>query len=160
MVTIKSTASGKEYGISKLESGYHQYMDRAYQFDYIPDSIRGCVHIMTCGSDKMFDEHKPCFTITCDHPCDVYVLYADKQPVLPEWLHDYERMRMNVTRLDTMCDCLKGYFSLYKKSFPAGDITFYGNSPSDMLKLDWYCDTRGTNYCMYTVAIVEKNEFE
>lgn len=156
MITIKHTASGKEYGISKLDQGYLQYMDRSYQFDYVPDEVCGCTHVMTCGSDKMLDEHELCFTVSCDRPVDVYVLYADKQPVLPVWLQDYDRTRLNVTRLDTMACCLKGYFTLYKKHFEAGDISFYGNSPSSMLDLDGYRDTRGTNYCMYTVAIVEQ----
>lgn len=62
---------------------------------------------------------------------------------------------MNVTRMDSNAMNLKGYFSLYKKEFPAGEIVFGGNSPKCMLAEDFYANHKGANYCMYTVAIRE-----
>lgn len=156
MISIKWTASGRTYQLGELRAGHHQYMDRLYQFAYVPEELSGCTHVMTCGDDKMIPEDSPCFSIETTGPCDVYVLYPDKQPFLPVWLEDYERVRKNVTRMDSYFVTLKGYFSLYKKSFPAGEITFYGNSPKAMLKEDWYVETRGTNYCMYSVCVVER----
>ena len=155
MISIINTASGRTYQIGKLHSGHHQYMDRLYQFAYVPEDLSGCPHIMTCGSDKMIPEDQPCFSIQVSRPCDVYVLYPDKQPVLPKWLEEYERVRKNVTRMDSYFVTLKGYFSLYKKSFPAGEITFMGNSPRTMLAQDWYAESRGTDYCMYSVCVAE-----
>lgn len=84
---------------------------------------------------------------------EVYVIYPDKQPVLPKWLESYEKMRMNVTRIDSMCDCLKGYFSIYKKVFQKGEVTLYGCSPDNMLNEEWYVESKGANYCMYSVAL-------
>jgi len=160
VIQIKSTASGKEYTIGKLERGYPQYMDRLYMFNYIPEELRGCAHFLTCGNDKMIPEDQPCFSLEMDSPADVYVLYADKHPVLPKWLMEYERTRMNVTRLDTSASDLKGYFSLYKKGFPAGIIQFYGNSTHEMLDQDWYVNTNGGGYCMYTVAVINPSSTE
>lgn len=86
MVTIKATASGKEYGTNRLMTGELQYMDRLYQFAYIPDELSGCLHIMTHGWDKMICEDDWCFTLETDRPCEVYILYPDKQPALPNWM--------------------------------------------------------------------------
>lgn len=155
MIAIKWTASGRAYQIGELRIGHHQYMDRLYQFSYVPEELSGCPHIMPCGDDKMIPEDEPCYSIEVTRPCDIYVLYPDKQPVLPQWLKDYTRERKNVTRMDTRFDTLKGYFSLYRKSFPAGEILFYGNSPQIMLAEDWYRESNGANYCMYSVCVVE-----
>ena len=154
-ITIKRVESGREYAVSRFAPGETQYMDRDYRFNYIPEELIGCAHIMTCGNDKIIPESQPCFTLEIDSSADVYILYPDKQPVIPEWLSEYERVRMNVTRQDSRADNLKGYFSLYKKRFPAGEITFYGSSPLPMLALPWYVGSGGMNYCMYSVAIKE-----
>lgn len=156
MVSVKWTASGYPYQIGELRAGHHQYIDRLYQFAYVPEELSGAAHIMTRGDDKMIPEDQPCFSIEVSRPCDVYVLYPDKQPYLPKWLEDYERVRKNVTRMDSYFVTLKGYFSLYKKSFPVGEILFYGNSPRAMLAEDWYVETMGTNYCMYSVCAAER----
>lgn len=147
------TASGKSYGLGKLATGDYQYEDRLYQFNYVPDELKEAIHIKTHGNDKMISEDQECFSFECDEDIEVYVLYPDKQPVLPKWLESYERMRMNVTRIDSMCDCLKGYFGIYKKVFPKGKITLYGCSPNKMLQEEWYVESNGTNYCMYSVAL-------
>lgn len=154
-VTIIRVASGREYNVGVFAPGEPQYMDRDYRFNYIPEELVGCVHIMPCGNDKLTPETDECFTVNIDIEADVYVLYPDKQPVIPKWLESYERVRMNVTRMDSRADNLKGYFSLYKKRFPAGEITFYGSSPLSMLAQPWYETSGGINYCMYSVAIKE-----
>ena len=155
MITIKWTASGDAYRMGELRPGHGQYIDRLYQFAHVPEDLYGCPHIMTRGDDKMLPEDQPCFSIETDGPCEVYVLYPDKQPVLPGWLEAYQRVRKNVTRMDSHPDTLKGYFSLYRRSFPAGEILFYGSSTLAMLAEDWYVETTGTNYCMYSVCVRE-----
>ena len=153
MFCINSVASLKKYRIGNFVPGELQYADRDYIFEYIPEELQGCQSIVTYGSDKMIGEDQPCFSIVSDTECDVYVLYPDKQPVIPEWLTSFERTRMNVTRTDSNATTLKGYFSLFKKHFSAGEITFYGNSPNEMLTNKEYVESRGTNYCMYSVVI-------
>ena len=153
MISNLDSKSGQIYEIGKLLPSHHQYVDRLYQFDYVPKELSGCLHIKTHGNDKMISEDDPCFSFDSDQDVDVFILYPDKQPVLPKWLIEYERMRLNVTRLDSMPSNLKGYFSVYKKRYNKGHIVLFGNSPSCMLAQDWYIDTKGTNYCMYSVCI-------
>lgn len=128
MIKIKETASGRDYGISTFTPGKRQYMDRDYRFSYIPEELNGLPFVVTCGKDKMIAEDEWCFTLHVDHPCDVYVLFADKHPHLPMWMEEYRRLRMNVTREDSNPETLKGYFSVYKNHFPEGDVRFGGNS--------------------------------
>ena len=155
MISIKETASGRTYGMGVLAPGSKQYMDREYLFSYIPEDLEGLPFVMTCGKDKMIPEDKWCFTIHTDHPCDVYVIFADKHPYLPVWLEENQRLRRNITGTDSHPKTLKGYFSVYKKHFPAGDIQFEGNSSKRLLARQSYIETRGTDYCMYSVAIKE-----
>ena len=155
MIKIKETASGRFYGMSAFAPGNRQYMDREYRFSYIPEELNGLQLIMTCGKDKMIPENKWCFTLLSDHPCDVYVIFADKHPYLPIWLAEFTHMRMNVTRTDSDPQTLKGYFSVYKKTFPAGEVRFGGNSSLNLLARTSYIETRGTDYCMYSVVVKE-----
>lgn len=148
-----SAVSQKKYELGLLLPGHYQYADRLYQFNYIPHDLMGCTHIITHGNDKLICEKDECFSFKCNEDTDVCVIYADKHPYLPKWLKSYERMRMNVTRIDTLVDNLKGYFSVYKKAFPAGKITLYGCSHTKMLAEDWYIETNGSNYCMYSVCV-------
>lgn len=154
-IKIVKVGSGREYSVGKFLPNELQYMDRDYLFNYIPEELKGCVHICTCGNDKLISENELCFTIKAERDVDVYILYPDKQPVIPKWLESFERVRMNVTRVDSRSDNLKGYFTLFKKRFPAGLITLYGNSPLEMLAKDWYVTSGGINYCMYSVAVKE-----
>ena len=114
MIEIKWTASGRPYQLGELRPGHHQYVDRLYQFAYVPEELSGCPHVMTFGDDKMLPEDEPCFSLEVSRPCGVYVLYPDKQPYLPQWLTDWERVRMNVTRMDSQ---FKGLFFPVKKEF-------------------------------------------
>lgn len=155
MIKIKETASCRDYEISVFARGKQQYMDREYRYSYIPEELNGLPFVMTCGKDKMIAEDEWCFTLYVDHPCDVYVLFADKHPYLPIWMEKYQRLRMNVTREDSNPETLKGYFSVYKKHFPEGDIHFWGNSSKKLLEKPSYVETRGTNYCMYSVVVKE-----
>ena len=150
-------ASCKCYGLGKLKRGDYQYEDRLYQFNYVPKELTGHIHIKTHGNDKMLSEYDECFSFECDEEVEVFVLYADKHPYLPKWLEAFERMRMNVTRMDSIADNLKGYFSLYKKVYPRGKITLNGSSPSKMLQEEWYVSTNGANYCMYSVCVKPVN---
>jgi len=147
------SASGKPYEIGVLTRGEYQYPDRPYCFDYVPAELDGHLHIKTHGNDKLTPEDQECFAFHADVSVEAYVLFADKFENLPRWLETYERRRMNVTRTDSRSDNLKGYFSLYKKVFPAGRVVCYGCSPRRMLEQEWYGASLGANYCMYTVCV-------
>ena len=148
-----ASASGKIYETNTLIPGELQYMDRAYRFCYVPELLIGCTHIKTHGNDKLIREDDLCVTFEVDRPVDVWVLFADKFPVLPEWLKEFERTRNNVTRQDSKAENLKGYFSLYRKRFSEREIVLRGCSPKSMLAQERYVLSGGENYCMYTVAL-------
>jgi hypothetical protein len=148
------TASGKTYGLGRLAPGELQYMDREYRFEYIPGDLRGCLHVRTHGDDKLIGENVTCVSFFVTREADVFVLFADKFPVLPGWLSQYERTRLSVTRTDTRADDLTGYFGLYRHRVPSGPVVLGGCSPRTMLAHEWYVESGGMNYCMYTVAIV------
>jgi len=152
IININST-SGKQYALNKLVPGEYQYEDRHYQFNYIPDALKGCSHIKTHGNDKLINENDVCLTFEVNHPVNVFVLYADKFPVLPKWLGEYERTRYNITREDSTPGTLRGYFSLYKKQFVKGKITLFGCSQKAMLDEEWFVNSGGMNYYMYTIAV-------
>jgi len=146
-------ASRKKYETGLLLPGQHQYVDRRYRFNYVPDELMGCFHIQTHGNDKLISEDDECLSFQCNEDIEVYVLYADKHPFLPEWLESFERTRMNITRKDSSADNLKGYFGVYKKIFCKGEVKLYGCSHKNMLAQDWYIETYGMNYCMYSVCV-------
>jgi len=157
-ITNLTSASGKPYALGKFTPGEYQYQDRHYQFNYIPEQMSGCLHIKTHGNDKLTPEDSECFSFNTQTAVDVYVLYADKFPILPRWLESYERTRLNATRIDSSPDTLKGYFGLYKKRFPAGKVTLYGASPNALLAEDWYVSSGGNGYCMYSVCVKEAGD--
>jgi len=146
-------ASGKEYGINQIEKGGSQYMDRDYLFNWIPDELSGSTHILTCGNDKLIDENDLCLSFEVDEPVDVYILFADKFPIIPGWLKEYKRLRLNITRDDSDPSNLRGYFGVYMKSFDEGKIELNGCSPSSFLKKEWFVESLGFTYCMYTVVL-------
>ncbi|HBL77675.1 MAG: hypothetical protein A2W90_02800 [Bacteroidetes bacterium GWF2_42_66] len=151
------SSRGKEYRINKFESGEEQYMDRDYRFNYVPDELKGCMHIKTCGNDKLISENDTCMSFFSNCDIDVYILFADKFPVTPNWLESFERTRLNVTRLDSNSSSLKGYFCLYRKAFSKGQIILNGCSPIKMLERNGFVESMGSGYCMYTVVVKKSN---
>ena len=156
IISNLTASSGKEYGINKLIPGEHQYMDRDYLFNYVPEEVDGCLHIKTCGNDKFVSEDDICVSFDCNCDVDVYILYADKFPVTPQWLNEFERVRLNITRKDSDPANLKGYFSLYRKSFPKGHVSLKGCSSKIMLARKGFVESLGYTYCMYTILIKKK----
>lgn len=159
MIFDLQSASGAQYEVDKIEQGRYQYIDRDYRFLYIPEELNALTHIKTRGNDKLISELDPCFSFRCETDIAVYVLFADKFPVIPRWLEQFSRPRFNVTRYDSNPESLKGYFSVYRKEFPKGLVTLNGCSPDALLRQDWYLESGGINYCMYTVFIREKDHF-
>ncbi|MBN2819756.1 MAG: hypothetical protein JXP36_12340 [Bacteroidales bacterium] len=155
-VSKLTSSRGKKYAINRIVSGGYQYMDRDYQFNYVPEELNGSLHIKTHGNDKLISENDTCFSFVCNCDIDVYILFADKFPVLPSWLNQFERTRLNVTRMDSNAANLKGYFSLYRKSFSKGQVVLNGCSPTSMLEKKGFVESMGSSYCMYTVVIKEK----
>lgn len=156
MIHNIQTTSGAPYEIGIMAQSQLQYVDRDYRFLFVPEELNGLTHIKTCGNDKLISEREPCFSFNSDTDVSVYVLFADKFPLLPRWLEQFTRLRLNVTRQDSNPENLKGYFSVYRKDFPKGTVMLNGCSPDALLRQSWYIESGGTHYCMYTVCIKEK----
>ncbi|OGF48628.1 MAG: hypothetical protein A2231_01510 [Candidatus Firestonebacteria bacterium RIFOXYA2_FULL_40_8] len=150
------TSSGKEYKLNKLITGEYQYMDRYYQFNYIPEDLKECIHLKTCGDDKLISEKNQCVKFEISETADVCVLFADKFPVLPEWLKEYDITRYKITRQDSACCNFKGIFSVFKRRFQKGVVCLNGCSPEKILSEN-YIKSGGANYCMYSVIILKKS---
>ena len=71
ILALVKVESGREYSIGKFLPNELQYMDRDYTFNYIPEELKGCVHILTCGNDKLIPENEPCFTMKAEHDVEV-----------------------------------------------------------------------------------------
>lgn len=157
---IKSikTVSSRVYEVDVLSQGAYQYMDRNYQFNYVPAEMSGYTHIKTCGDDKLISEDDDCVVLELNEEMEVNILFADKFPIIPKWLKLFERAQLNVTRFDSSSDNIKGYFSVYKKVFPKGFVTLGGCSPNKMLHQEWYYESMGTNYCMYSICLKPSKE--
>ena len=151
--------SGKKY--STIENGFltgqKQYIDRDYLFEYVPEQLSGCTYIQTAGNDKMIHEDDICFSFESSKPITVYIIYADKLLILPNWLNGYCNTREKVTRTDSNIKTLKGIFTLYAKDFEPGQVIIYGNLSPSMARDPKFLASglMGENYCMYSVAVKE-----
>jgi len=155
-ITDLLAASGKAYRIGKFAPDAHQYIDRDYTFDHVPEFLEGACHILTAGDDKMIDEDEPCVSFHADRPVSVYVVYADKLRVLPKWLREFTDTREKVTRDDSDTTTLKGIFTLFARNFDAGPIILKGNLAPAMRNDPMFVARGGGTYCMYSVAVAEK----
>lgn len=158
MIYNLQAVSGAQYEIDTLKRDRQPYIDRDYRFLFVPDELNGLPLVKTCGNDKLLSEREPCFSFHSDTDVSVYVLFADKFPVVPSWLEQFDRLRLNVTRYDSNPENLKGYYSVYRRNFPKGIITLNGCSPDALLKQAWYIDSIVNNYCMYAVCVKEKED--
>ena len=148
--------SGKNY-LVKYNSFYDdslQYIDRNYRFDKIPDDLKGVTLIITAGNDKMFEENEICFSFNVNKAVIVHILYADKYPILPNWLLDYKKTEKKVYRHDSSNDTMKGIFTVYSKEFLAGEIQINGCLGKG-IKTEKFIKSGGSGYCMFSVVIEE-----
>jgi hypothetical protein len=151
-------ASGKPYVV--VDGGFapdgKQYIDRDYTFNYIPEFLKGATLIQTAGDDKFFVEDKLTLSFRVSAPVTVYIVYGDKLRVLPAWLRNWTDTRWKVTRKDTNATTLKGYFTLFAKDFPAGEIRLLGNLSNKMANDPAFKKLKGSTYCMYSVVVAPK----
>ena len=146
------TATGKQYALNILRPGEYQYLDRSYQFNYVPDELIGCTHLKTCGDDKLISENKFCLSFEIGKPATIGIIFADKFPVIPNGLRGFESSRNKITRIDSLPSNLKGYFTVFQKEFAKGTVELKGCSPESMLTEE-YISTGGAGFCMYSVII-------
>jgi hypothetical protein len=157
-ITQLKAASGKPYLVA--HGGFapdgKQYIDRDYTFNCVPEFLKGATLIQTAGDDKFFVEDQPTLSFRVNVPVTVYIVYGDKLRVLPAWLRNWTDTRWKVTRRDTNPTTLKGYFTLFAKDFPAGEIRLLGNLSNEMANDPAFKKLKGSTYCMYSVVVAPK----
>ena len=148
------TASGKTYQVvyNGLFPGTQQYIDRDYEFDYVPARLKGKILIKTAGNDKMYEEDEICLRFEVDRKVVVYVLHANKFTTKPAWLHNFKNTGDIVTRTDCSEATMKGIFTVFAREYPAGSIALGGCLPPGFLTPS-FRQSGGENYCMYSVVV-------
>lgn len=157
-ITDLHAASGKTYEVNEggFVPGALQFVDRDYQFNYVPQPLKGLTTVKTAGNDKFIPEDQPCLSFRVNVPVTVYVAYGDKLRFLPAWLSEFSNTRWKVTRLDTNPATLKGIFTLFAKDFPAGVVTLNGNLSKQMAGDGEFQRMKGSTFCMYSVVVAPK----
>jgi hypothetical protein len=156
-ITHLEAASGKTYTLGQFAKGAKQYIDRDYQFEFVPGFLAGQTTILTAGNDKHIDQAQKCLSFEVNRPVTVYIVYGDKLRVLPAWLRSWDNTRWKVTRTDSSAVTLKGLFSLFAKDFPAGRIVLNGNLSPEMAADPEFRKNRGGTFCMYSVVVAPRN---
>ena len=157
-ITDLQASSGKTYVINEggFVPGALQFVDRDYQFNYVPQPLKGLTTIKTAGNDKSISENQPCLSFRVNVPVTVYVLYGDKLRILPAWLAEFSNTRWKATRQDTNPATLKGIFTLFAKDFPPGVVTLNGNLSKQMAQDEEFQRMKGATFCMYSVVVAPK----
>jgi hypothetical protein len=157
-ITELHAASGKTYEINEggFVPGGLQFVDRDYQFNYVPQPLKGLTTIKTAGNDKLIPEDQPCLSFRVNVPVTVYVLYGDKLRFLPSWLAGFSNTRWKATRQDTNPATLKGLFTLFAKDFPPGVVILNGNLSKQMAQDEEFQRMKGSTFCMYSVVVAPK----
>jgi hypothetical protein len=132
--------------------GSQQYIDRDYEFDNVPVSLKGQTLIKTAGNDKMYEEDEECLRFEVNREVVVYILHGDKFTVKPKWLQHFKNTGEKVTRTDSSEVTMKGIFSVFARNFPAGTIKLGGCLPPGFLTPAFRA-SGGENYCMFSVVV-------
>ncbi|HQU36903.1 MAG TPA: hypothetical protein PLR65_09980, partial [Anaerolineales bacterium] len=133
--------SGRTYFKGVLTYGAVVYADRDYIYNDIPPFIDGAEYILTANEDKFgSDEFE--LSLLATRNVDVYIGHSDRYTNKPDWLMTFQDIGADLT-FYAGSDLVT--LSLYKRSYPAGPITLYGNIQSN----------ETANHAMYTIVIVE-----
>ncbi len=109
------------YQIAILESGVEYYIDRKYKIVSTPAELDKELLIRTSNNNKdNKSDHYISFKV--QNPVDIYVAYDSRATSLPLWLSDWEKQDDYLGVTDEV-----NYLDLYKKTFPAGEISLSGN---------------------------------
>lgn len=129
-VSIVRVASGKPYEVIEqgLTSGALVYLDRAYTFTTIPDSLEGSTYIKTANDDKKAKQ-EAFLSFSVNQDVAVYVAYDKRASSLPGWLSGWDEMDQMVGTTDVKR-------RVYVKDFAEGTITLGGNRAGEGAEAD------------------------
>lgn len=122
-------ASGKTYEAAEgLGNGEKSYIDRSYTYARVPDELTGSVFIRTANDDKT-SSGDAFLRFVVSEDAVVYVAYDDRIAGKPAWMSGFS---------DTGAALISAAkpMSIYRKSFPAGEVVLGGNdSPSGSVNM-------------------------
>ena len=120
------------------------YIDRTYQYDNVPISLKGSTYIVTAEHEDKFWTGNNFLSFSVNKPVTVYVARSILYKSKPSWLSDYIPTGLRISGFGH--DTGNFMLELFKHDFNVGTITLGGNmTPGET-----------GNYAMYTVIIVEK----
>lgn len=135
--------SGRMYFKDFLSYGAVVYSDRDYIYNDIPSFLDGAGYILTANEDKFGGrDFNFELSIFATRNVEVYVAHSDRYINKPDWLIAFQDTGVDLTYY---VDSDLVTLSLYKRNYPAGSITLYGNIQPNETE----------NHAMYTVVIVE-----
>ncbi len=131
LVTINSVSSGFAYTVADSTNGQTIYIDRTYAVAGLPAAITDGKLIRTRNDDDQVTAN-PHLTFTLGQSADVYVAYSTSATSLPAWLAGFTDTGTTVTAAGA------GSFKLYRKTFPAGQVSLGGNMRDTTLAVSNY----------------------
>ena len=115
-----SNLSPSTYQLANLSSGDQFYTDRTYVITAIPQALDGLLGIRTANNDKT-STAATFISFTTNKISTVYVCYDSRTTTYPSWLTGDFAMSDSVVETSDVS------FTLWQKSFPAGQISLPGN---------------------------------
>jgi len=125
-----SVQTGSVYTTYIMQVKQRCYVDREMEINRVPADLTGLAAIRTayadkdCGGDNLLH-------FTVKRPAAVFVAYPASELRQPQWLHTFDKEADQVEVVDDMAQA-NYIFQLYRREFPAGQITLGGNRPDEI----------------------------
>jgi serine/threonine protein kinase len=123
---VSWVSNGKKYDVATAKVGLVLYIDRTYTITALSPALDGAKLIRASNTDKnvaVADHLK----FTLNGPAEVYVAYDSRATSIAAWLNDgsWQRTAETFKATDAGPELAR---NVYRKRFPAGSVTFGGNS--------------------------------
>jgi len=114
--------TGTVYTQDDLALGKNVYVNRTYTFSSTQMPFTGLKYILTDGDERYYTD-TGFLKFNVNQPSTVYVAYDDRITVKPSWLTSaFTDTTLNMVRSDGVT------FSIFEKSYPAGQVSLGGCS--------------------------------
>ncbi|WP_310225236.1 dockerin type I domain-containing protein [Paenibacillus qinlingensis] len=125
-LVVNPTATGASTWsiMTNLQTGNLTYSDRAFKFNYVPQTVAGSNWIMTAANSKAYLGNDPLATYKVLVDADVYVAYDRRLTAKPQWFLDAGYVATGEAFI--INETLP--FDLYKKTYLAGSTVTLGKN--------------------------------
>ncbi len=118
------TVKGAKATAQTVAKGSKLYTDRDYTITLLPSELVAGSHVQTANDDK-YSTSSNYVQFALGSAANVYVVFDNRATSLPHWLSSWEKTSNVIDTSDVK-------FTVYKKSFNAGDVVLGGNGVSPM----------------------------